>query len=242
MPKRSDKPASNIGRRRDSAREHGKRHYLDRRREIARAAVEVFKERGLRGTTLGHVADHMGADRASLYYYISGKQDLFQEIVSEAVKVNLATASALRDDAGAAPDRLRRLIEGLMLSYAEYYPLLYVLIQENLNHVPPEQSEWAEEMKRVNREYERVLIDIIEEGQKDGTLRMTARPWLVAYGIMGMVGWTNRWFNPHESPVDAQEIGTAFADTILLGLAPDGNGGAPAKKAPKRRPAKPASG
>jgi TetR/AcrR family transcriptional regulator, cholesterol catabolism regulator len=238
MPKQANKSASNIGRRRDAARDGGKEHYLERRREIAQAAVEVFKQRGLRGTTLGHVAEAMGADRASLYYYISGKQDLFQEIVGEAVRVNLATASALRDDEGPAPDRLRRLLEGLMQSYAEYYPLLYVLIQENLNHVPPEQSEWAEEMKRVNREYERVLIDIIEAGQQDGTLRITGQPWLVAYGIIGMVGWTNRWFNPHESPVDALEIGMTFADTILQGLAPEGA----AVKPRARRPAKRASG
>jgi hypothetical protein len=74
-------------------------------------------------------------------------------------------------------------------------------------------------MKRVNREYEQILIDDIQSGQDEGALRTTGPAWLIAYGVIGMVGWTNRWFNPNESPVDASAIGTAFADTLLGGLA-----------------------
>ena len=41
---------------------------------------------------------------------------------------------------------------------------------------------------------------------------------LTAYGIIGMVGWTNRWFNPNDSPLSAGEIGSAFSDILLGGL------------------------
>ena len=211
--------ASNIARRRAAARGGGGTRYEDRRREIVEAAAGVFKRHGFRGTTLAQVADAMGTDRASLYYYVSSKEELFQEVVSEAVRVNLATATTIRDDDAPAPEKLRRLIESLMSSYADYYPVLYVLIQENLSHVAPEHSDWATEMRRVNREYERVVIDIVETGQAQGTIRDAAPAWLVAYGIIGMVGWTNRWFNPNESKVTAPEIGAAFADIVLHGLA-----------------------
>jgi TetR/AcrR family transcriptional regulator, cholesterol catabolism regulator len=210
--------ASNIARRRAAALTGANSGYVGRRREILETAAAVFKERGFRGTTLSHVAEAMGTDRASLYYYVSSKNELFQEIISEAVNVNLAEAKAIRSQDDPAPEKLRRLIEGLMASYAEYYPVLYVLIQENLSHVAPERADWAKEMTRINREYERVLIDIIETGQKEGTVRTSAPAWLLAYGIIGMVGWTNRWFNPNKSPVTAQEIGVAFADVILTGL------------------------
>lgn len=217
-----DEPASNISRRRAAARDDATSGYLERRREILQAAAQAFKEHGFRGTTFNHVAEAMGADRASLYYYVSSKEELFQEVVGEAVRVNLAAATAIRDDDTPAPEKLRRLIEGLMASYAEYYPVLYLLIQENLSQVAPERSEWAQEMKQVNREYEHVLTDIIQAGQDDGTLSDAAPAWLVVYGIIGMVGWTNRWFNPNRSEVDAAEIGTAFAGILLSGLAVDG--------------------
>jgi AcrR family transcriptional regulator len=209
---------SNIARRRAAARGSGSAEYLERRREMVLAASGVFKERGFRGTTLKQVAEAMGVDRASLYYYVSSKEELFQEIVSEAVMINLRTAREIRDDNAPAPEKLRRLIESLMDSYAEFYPVFYVLIQENLAHVAPERGAWAQRMRRVNREYEQIVTGIIEEGQREGILRDTAPAWFLAYGLIGMVGWTNRWFNPADSPVDAHEIGSAFADILLVGL------------------------
>jgi TetR/AcrR family transcriptional regulator, cholesterol catabolism regulator len=212
------KEASNIARRRSAALAGAKSGYVDRRREVLEAAAQVFKERGYRGTTLSHVAEAMGTDRASLYYYVSSKDELFQEVVSEAVSVNLAAGTAIRDEEWPAPEKLRRLIEGLMVSYEAYYPVLYVLIQENLSHVPPEHGKWAQEMQRINREYERVVIEIIQAGQDEGTIRDDAPAWLLAYGVIGIVGWTNRWFNPGKSPVSAPEIGAVFADVVLSGV------------------------
>ena len=214
---------SNIGRRRAAARAVGRAGYAERRHEIQRAAAKVFKQRGYQGTTLNHVAEALKTDRASLYYYVGGKEELFQDIVSEAMRVNVRVAEEIREAGGTAPATLRRLIEALMTSYEEYYPALYVVIQENLNHVSRERSKWAKEMRRINREYEQVVIDVVERGQRDGTLRATAQPWLIAYGIIGMAGWTNRWFNPNRARsgtdhIGAAEIGTAFADMLLDGL------------------------
>jgi TetR/AcrR family transcriptional regulator, cholesterol catabolism regulator len=209
---------SNIGRRRAAARAEGRAGYEERRLEVLRTAAGVFKQRGFQGTTLNHIAEALNTDRASLYYYVGSKEELFQEIVSEAMRVNVETAVQIRDAGGRAPEILRRLIEALMVSYGEYYPVLYVLIQENLNHVAPERSGWAKEMRNINQEYEQLMIGVVEAGQRDGTLRDTAPAWLIAYGIIGMVGWTNRWFNPNRAKAGAAEIGGAFADMLLDGL------------------------
>jgi AcrR family transcriptional regulator len=222
MSHRSQKSA--IANRRAAARGLNRREYADRRGEIIAAAAKVFKERGFRGTTLNHVAEAMSADRASMYYYFASKQELFQEIVIDAVKANVETAIAIRDGEGTAADKLRRLIEHMMDSYANNYPVLYVLIQENLSHVSPERSAWADEMRGVTREYEKAVIDIVEMGQREGTIRDIAPAWLLAYGVIGMVGWTNRWFNPRQSAATAEEIGAAFAETVLHGLAEPAGG------------------
>jgi hypothetical protein len=42
-------------------------------------------------------------------------------------------------------------------------------------------------------------------------------PWVIAYGIIGMVTWSNRWFHPDKSAVRAEEIGAACAETLLQG-------------------------
>lgn len=40
----------------------------------------------------------------------------------------------------------------------------------------------------------------------------------MAYGLLGMLAWTNRWFNPHDSPQSAQEIATTFSEIFLRGI------------------------
>jgi AcrR family transcriptional regulator len=223
LSRRADPSASsNISRRRAAALDEGKEGYLARRQAVIQAATEVFKDRGFRGTNLQHVAEALNTDRASLYYYVGSKEELFQEIVTEAVRMNTSRARAIRDDPGPAPEKIRRLISELMASYAENYPVLYVLIQENLTHVEPERSQWANEMRTLNREYESHLIEIIEAGQKEGTLRGESPAWLLAYGVLGAVAWSNRWFNPRTTTVPAEEIGSAFADMLLSGLQVDG--------------------
>lgn len=209
---------SAIARRRVAAREEGSAAYVERRREIIAAAAQVFKKKGLQGSNLGDVALAAGADRASLYYYVESKEELFHEVVREAVQTNLAQARALRDGEGTVVQKLRTLIVALMESYAANYPILYVYIQENLSQVPEEHAGWAAGMRRANKEYERILMDLVDQGVEEGTFRVDAPAWLVTYGILGMLGWTNRWFNPEDSPLSATEIGAAFADLLLRGM------------------------
>jgi AcrR family transcriptional regulator len=198
--------------------EEGRTAYTERRQEIITAAARLFKTRGFRGTSIGQIAKALGTDRATLYYYIGSKEELFDEVVSDEVRANVARAQAIRDGEGTAPDKLRRLVTELMDSYAASYPFLYVFIQENLSHVSERRSEWSQEMRKLNKAYEDCVVAIIETGVAEGTIRPVAEPWVLAYGLIGMVGWTNRWFNPEKSPVDAATIGRAYADVLLDGL------------------------
>ncbi|CAB4903617.1 MAG: TetR family transcriptional regulator [Actinobacteria bacterium] len=211
--------SSAIGRRRAAAQQGGARAaYRERRAEIIAAAAELFKVHGLRGTSLGQIAEALGTDRATLYYYVGSKEELFDEVVSDAVRANVARAEAIRDGAGDAPDKLARLVTELMDSYAASYPFLYVFIQENLSHVGEKRSDWSAEMRGLNRAYQECVVDIIAAGIAEGTVRPVAEPWVLAYGLIGMVGWTNRWFNPTRSDVDAGTIGRAYAELVLDGL------------------------
>jgi AcrR family transcriptional regulator len=214
------KSSSRIGERRAHARHQNSAVYEDRKAEILAAAASLFKSQGYRGTSLIQVAKTVGTDRASLYYYFDSKEELFDALVTDVVKGNLAKAESIRDSDLLPPQKLHKLIVDLMTSYADNYPFLYVYLQENMTHVAPKRKAWAEDMRRVNRDYERAITDIIQQGIADGTIKAVGEPWVVAFGIMGMVSWTHRWFNPNTSKVDAHAIGESYAQIILSGLCP----------------------
>ncbi len=222
QPNRSGSEAATtgIGRRRALAKAEGTEAYRQRRAEITRAAAQVFDRKGYKGTTMGAVAEVLGTDRASLYYYISGKDELFDDVVREVTEVNVATAEGIRDGGGPAPEKLRALIESLMASYAENYPMLYVYMRENLTEVAGPRVGWSTYMRSMNKRYEEAVIDVVQEGLDEGSLRSNGSARVIAFGIIGMVGWTNRWFSPESSDVDQAEIAATFADLVLDGLVP----------------------
>ncbi len=210
---------SDIGRRRGKALKKGSESYREKRREIAQAAAVVFNKRGFSATSLSAVADELGMDRATLYYYISNKQDLFDEVVREASEHNIAAAEAARDAEGEPLDRLRVVIMELMHSYESNYPLLYVYLRENLSSVDPDRTEWSRYMRSLSHRFEDAVIAIVQEGIDNGSIRPLASARVLAFGVLGMLGWTNRWFVPDRSPDSAETIGTAFAEMVVRGLA-----------------------
>ncbi len=214
------KQTSNIGKRRAAAKAKSVSSdtYQRRREEIAIAAARVFNEKGYQGTTISAVADELKIDRASIYYYISSKDELFDEVIREASVENVAKAQSIQRSDAAPRDKLRALIHGLMASYAATYPLLYIYIREDLNHVSDKRTGWAEQMKTLNRNYDDAVISIIEEGYADGSFQNIGPARLVAYGIIGMLNWTNRWFKPGKKLAQADEIAELFATIVISGL------------------------
>lgn len=218
MPPKKQPVTSEIGRRRSLALNKGSESYQERRREIAHVAADIFNKKGFRGTSLGAVAEALGTDRASLYYYIANKRELFDEVVREVSEANVATAEALLASSQPALEKLRTLVVELMTSYGQNYPLLYVYIRENLSHVESDRTEWSQYMRMVNRKYEEAIIAIVQEGLDDGTIRPLASARVLAFGVIGMIGWTNRWFVPDRSPDSAESIGAAYAEMAVAGL------------------------
>ena len=210
--------ASEIGRRRRLAFDKGSQTYQERRREIARVAAQIFNQRGFKGTSLVAVANALGADRASLYYYIANKRDLFDEVIREVSESNVEMAESVLATGLPALDKLRKLVIELMRSYGGNYPLLYVYVRENLSHVESDRTEWSQHMRTVNRRYDDAIIAVMQEGIDDGSIRPIASARVLAFGVLGMINWTNRWFVPDRSPDTADEIGMAYAEMVVAGL------------------------
>lgn len=74
-----------------------------RRQQIIDAAVELFAERGYRGTGLAALADRVGMTATGLLYYFGSKERLLQEVVAERDRVDALnpggpfTLASLRD-------------------------------------------------------------------------------------------------------------------------------------------------
>ncbi len=212
-------PTTMIGKRRSAAGKDSRASYSIRRQEISDAAVRVFNRLGYKGASLSAVASELGVDRATLYYYFSSKEQMFDETVRAVIEGNDELVRRIAASAISPNRKLRELITSLMISYAANYPLLYIYIREDLSHVSDRRSTWSADMRALNRSIQTSIIDIIEQGYADGNFRRVGSARTVAYGILGMLNWTHRWFQPDQSE-SADEIGKVFAELVLSGLEP----------------------
>jgi AcrR family transcriptional regulator len=209
--------ASGYSRRRAAAKANKSEHYVERRRALVDAAATVFQEKGFSGASVDDIAQAAGIDRASIYYYAGGKQEIFDEIVLDAFGANIEMAEAIRDSDSPPAEKLSKLIEALLVSYARHYPYLYVFLQENVRRLQPSSFNRGVDHVDMYRRFERALESIVQEGIEDGAFRADISARLATYGILGMINWSHRWFDP-DGPIDAAEIGRAFARMACEGL------------------------
>jgi AcrR family transcriptional regulator len=210
---------SEIGRRRTAALRDGGENYSQRRNEIIAAGAQVFRDRGFEGTSLRDVAQRLGTDRASLYYYVANKNELFRLVTQRAVTEVVIAAETIAARPADGVTRLREVIINMMEKYEEHFPTMYVYIQEDMNRHNSRSHEevWSRTMLDLGRRFEQALSQVISDGIADGTLA-AAHPHLAMNVIIGTVNWSHRWYTPGGGS-SARALGEQMADMLLSGLA-----------------------
>lgn len=210
--------SSNISRRRRSAKADGGPEYAAKRDELVRIASRLFKERGFSKTRLIDIANAAGLDRATVYYYVGSKDELFQEAVEGMLTSNLANAQAIADNTTESiREKLTKIVELLMVSYEVHYPQMYVYIQEQMHQVAHEESAWAKLIMQKTRDFEKLVRHLLQQGIDSGELRGDLPARLASNALFGMFNWTHRWFTPDGS-LTAREIAAAFASIFFDGF------------------------
>ena len=212
--------AANIARRRENARAESGPAYEARRAEIIRAAGEAFRARGYHGTSFKDIGERLGLDRATLYYYFSNKQDLFQTATSSAVERNALSAERLAGNGMASAEKVEQLFRNLLDSYTRLdYPYMFVFLDEDVSRIAkgPEGREWARSIRGLSDRFEAAVNRIFEEGIAAGDFSADVPATMLTRAVIGMVDETRRWYRPEEGHT-AETIAGFFSKMLLDGI------------------------
>jgi AcrR family transcriptional regulator len=208
---------SSIGRRRTQARRDPSVGYIERRERLLSAAAAVFKEQGLDATSIHDIAERMGTDRASVYYYYGSKQEIFLALVRQAVEEIVLAAEGIAGSGQSPTARLQLLLQSQLEAYERHYPFIQLYIQEDMNRVPGDGSTAGEELKALGVRYELAIERITRDGIASGDFRADLDARMAMFAILGAVNWTHRWFVPGGRLSGAQ-VGQMFAELFLNGV------------------------
>jgi AcrR family transcriptional regulator len=221
MPERAKggAKASRIGRKREQALAKDQNEdYRARRADLVKVAATVFNDLGYEATTLSDIAERFGTDRASVYYYVSGKEELLLAGVEEILGRNLSEIERIQSLEVDAREKLELLIRRLVDSYVDTYPLSYVYIQNDMTKVGQSDSPRARALVRGTRRFEKSVIEILQQGVDEGIFDDQVPVLLAANSLFGILNWTHRWFKPG-GRWKTEELADSFSRIFFKGIA-----------------------
>ncbi|GAC1576480.1 MAG: TetR/AcrR family transcriptional regulator [Sphingomicrobium sp.] len=211
---------SNISRRRRSAQLDGSADYAAKRKELLQIAAQLFKQNGFQATRIVDIASAAGLDRATAYYYVGSKEELFRTMIEEVLEGVYAEAERLSSDPGLSwLERLHAIFVSLMISYERNYPATFVYIQERMHQIQTEKTEWAQGIIVKARAFDQMLLTFISKAIEDGDLRRDIAPRIVENALFGMLNWTHRWFVPGRG-LTGEQLAEDFWSIFIGGMKP----------------------
>jgi AcrR family transcriptional regulator len=196
------------------------------RAELLREAARLFTARGYAASTTREIAEAVGMQSGSPFYYFKSKSDLLCEVMRDgmerALKSQERALQALGSDASPRT-RLRTLIR----------QHLDVCVGEDADFIPVMLLEWRAltpvQRARVTAQkdrYEGAWMPVLAALHHGGALQV--EPHIARLYIFGAINWAVRWFSP-----DGRLTLDDMADeAVALFLQPD----APASQAQPKQP------
>jgi len=184
----------------------------EREDQLLEVAAHLFKEKGYHNTSMQDLADALGMQKGSLYYYIESKDELLRRLLEQGTSYLASQADEVYAADLPPIEKLRWTLENHAATIMEHLDLVAVYLQEYRN-LPPELVDQAQ---AVRKHYDQLLMQIVKDGIAGGDFR-PVNVKMAVYGLLGMLNWTHQWFSP-DGPFTSQEIAEILTDLALNGL------------------------
>lgn len=181
-------------------------------RELRRGAARLFWEKGYAATTIRELAELLGVQKASLYYHISGKEDLLYDICVESLgNIHGAVVEALAEESDELL-RVRAMIRAHVTSMLEDREKHATMLTE-LKSLSPERRE---AVVGLRDDYERVSREVISEAQEAGVLRSDMSAKELHFGLFNLLNWTIFWYRT-DGDLSPEQLAEKFESLFLDG-------------------------
>jgi AcrR family transcriptional regulator len=202
--------------------------------DIVAAAAKVFRTKGYHAATVRDIADEVGILKGSLYHHFESKEALLYLVVKEPIAEMFRTMAEIAASELSATEKLRRAISAHLEAFDRHYPHLFVYLRERESV----KRRFREMIGYSPKEYERHWQDILRQGIAEGEFRADLDVQVTAYGILGMLNWLYKWYDP-QGRLGVGEVADQFIALALAGLAAGQPHSARRRRAARKRALQP---
>lgn len=154
---------------------------------IVDAALELFLQRGLEGTTMRAIAAAADVSVGNAYYYFASKEHLIQEYYGRIQELHLAAARPVLESERGLQQRLRGVVRAHIETVSPYHPFAEVLFKTAADPRSPLSPFSAESSPTRDRSvalYDEVLAGSDAKISKDMRAELPELLWIYQMGIV----------------------------------------------------------
>lgn len=192
------------------------------RKAILDAAATAFARKGYLATSIDAIADELGATKGRVYHYYRGKAEIFLDVVVTGMYDLIEDLTPLSEQEGRTPQEriydMAHLHATLMMLRNHPQRVSVQAVEMRTSPEIAVHREALTEVFELRRRYERIFIDVVEEGIAVGEFRELDSN-LAVKSALGSLNWIPIWYTPERgNEDDVAKVADAFAQFIVNGL------------------------
>lgn len=176
-------------------------------------SVQLFKEKGYKGTTMRDIAQRINVEAPTIYNYVSSKQALLDRFVFEMAEKFSSGIHQIEASSYSPLEKVKAII-GLNVRLTIENPNKIALLVNEWKHLEePRLNEFL-----ANRSaYEAKISQIILTGMDEGSIRkMDVK--LAVNAFLSSIRWLFSWYSIDRSSVNPFELEKQMTDFVLGGI------------------------
>lgn len=176
---------------------------------IAKAALEMFYERGFAGTTVEALAESLSVTKPFIYSYFESKNAILVELYESAAEKIAVLLDEAMESNSSPRDQLRSFIAEFARENMESRMIATVFMQEE-KHL---EDAFLQRIRTRQSAFDQQLSSLIRKGVEQKEFEVED-PAIAAFAITGMVRWIQRWYKP-AGRHSVDELSRMMADMAL---------------------------
>ncbi len=190
----------------------------DNKQKILDSAAQLFAAKGYDGVSVREIAEYAGVTKPVIYYYFKNKEDLYEQLIMEAISQAGKMHEKIYKAEGSIDDKLRRLMRSHFRFGIENPDIMKIFYDAIHNQItdhsfsPPGSTTDAEGPKF------RRVSDFIVIGQEKGLFRSDIDPVKIGMIFIGAINMFILYQLHSKKDVISDEVADEVVDVILHGI------------------------
>lgn len=182
------------------------RDFVGKYEDMRDAALAIMSESGVRALTLPALFERAHTGAGTFYHYFKDREGLIEAVFLHCYEIAVHELADTDDPEAPARQRFDALCHHMFHAYVAYPQELNFLYWHTFGYVEPDVN-YCRVIPSVM-----LLTSVIDSAQKEGLVRTTAAPSVMARVVRGMVA-SVFWGHQRDAYIMDQDAAQRFADS-----------------------------